>query len=86
MRKITDPVELEVAKGLDARGVPFTHESETKDQGADFYLPLHKIHIECKQFATPRTGDQIAKLKNVIVIQGMGAAEFFRGVLSYGKS
>lgn len=79
-----DPVELTVAAALISAGIRFVHESETKGQALDFLLPdFGDLFIECKQFATDRTGAQIAPFPNVIVIQGKAAADAFAKMLSW---
>jgi hypothetical protein len=73
----TDPIELIVAEGLGRAGIRFTHESDNKSQGLDFLLPDFGVLIECKQFPSDRTGEQIAQFSNVILIQGRAAALAF---------
>ena len=73
----TDPVELIVAAALTKAGIAFTHESDNKRQSLDFHLVDFDVDIECKQYASKRTGAQIADHPNAIVIQGRKAAECF---------
>ncbi len=73
----TDPVELMIADGLRSRGIRFTHESENKAQGLDFYLPDLDLLIEVKQYSSDRTGRQIAGRENVVLVQGKPAARAF---------
>ena len=79
---ITDPVERTVAGAFIAAGVKFIHESEDKGQKFDFFLPGYGLYIECKQFSTPRTSDQIKDREDVIVIQGKHAAHQFSCLLA----
>lgn len=79
---ITDPIEFIIAKSLLAAGVKFVHESEDKGQKFDFFLPGYGLYIECKQFSTPRTSEQIKDREDVIVIQGKHAANQFACLLA----
>jgi hypothetical protein len=71
---ITDPVEALIAEALSRSGAEFIHNDAS---GLDFYLPKHHIYIECKQFHSERIVEQTRRVKNVIVIQGMLAAQVF---------
>lgn len=75
-RIISDPVEWEVAKVLDAAGVDYIHQSEDSEatKRLDFYISAYDVYIECKAFHTDRIGQQMARAKNVITIQGVEAA------------
>lgn len=77
-----DPIELIVAEGLTRAHIPFVHESDNKEQSLDFYLPIHDILIEVKQFASERIADQLAPHGNVILIQGRRAAQCFAGMIN----
>lgn len=78
---MTCPVEKIVAGGLEAAGVWYKR-GDTLEAHLDFYLPGLDIWIECKQFHTDRIAEQTARVKNVIVIQGMDAARFFASALA----
>ena len=69
-----DPIELIIADGLGRAGIRFVHESDNKSQALDFSLPDFGVYIECKQFPSERTSEQIAQFSNVIVIQGRGGS------------
>lgn len=77
MAETTDPIEDIVRSGLDAAGINYVDENDPRSKGLDFYLPDYLTHIECKQFHTERTAEQMSRSDNVIVIQGRKAAEFF---------
>ena len=77
MNQITDPVEKVVAQALDSHSVEYTTEQHPDNLGLDFYLPDSRVHIEVKQFHTPRSQKQIERSDNVILIVGMGAAKQF---------
>jgi hypothetical protein len=79
MRKIhfADSLEESVARALEMGGISFTHESENKDQGLDFYLPDYNVYIEVKQFHADRISKQLASQDNVIVLQGRKAVALF---------
>jgi hypothetical protein len=72
MRKIhfADHLEKKVAEALDEVGIEFVHESESKEQGLDFYLPFFDVFIEIKQFHTDRISRQMSSKDNVIAAQG----------------
>ena len=74
MKTIADPVELVIATALNAKGIKYQHEAAN---GLDFYLPDADVYIECKRFHSDRIGEQMKRAENVIVIQGMTAAQFF---------
>ena len=75
----SDPLEIEIAALLRDCEIKFTHESENKGQGLDFYLPEYDMYIEAKQFSTPRTADQIEG-KTVIVVQGIGSLKLLKAI------
>lgn len=81
MKRIVDPAEIRVADGLAIAGIAFVHELENPEQRFDFYLPDYKLYIECKQFSTPRTAEQIKDREDIIVVQGKHAAEAFARML-----
>lgn len=76
---ITDPVEKIIAEALTAKGIQFIHDGhgEITEKNLDFYLPDYDVYIECKQFHTDRSSEQLKRHPNVILIQGMEAAKFF---------
>ncbi len=72
--KMSDPVEKIVAEALTERGFKFDRDNAVD---LDFYLPSTGVYIECKQFHTPRAIEQMARVPNVILIQGVAAALAF---------
>lgn len=78
-REIADPIEREVAMVLAAAGIRFELGRETR--ALDFYLPDFGVHIECKQFATPRSADQLERHRDVLLVQGRKAASFLAAAL-----
>lgn len=77
---ITDPIERIVATALRDSGISFIHEMDDPlglTQRLDFYVPSLDLHIEVKQFHTPRVERQLSRVTNVILIQGRKAAEAF---------
>ena len=74
---VTDPMELIMRGALDRAGLRYT-----TDQGGgnaaclDFHLTDFNIHIEVKQFHTPRVAEQMSRVSNVIVAQGREAVEW----------
>ena len=83
MRKINfaDHLEEHVARSLDECGIEFIHESESKDQILDFYLPFFDVYIEVKQYYTSRTSTQLSTEDNVIVVQGRLAVQLLEMLL-----
>jgi hypothetical protein len=80
MKKVApiDPMEKIIADALIKAGVVFvTDYGGHNPTNLDFYLPEHGIHIEVKQFYTPRIADQMSRANNVIAIQGRDAAMWF---------
>lgn len=75
---MSDPIEKIVAEALTRAGLQFiTDEGGANATGLDFYLTGYDIHIEVKQFHSPRIAKQMARAPNVIAIQGRAAAEWF---------
>lgn len=75
--RITDPVEQVIAEALRDNSIEFLHDSQGGTMNLDFYLPDQGIYIECKRFHSQRIDEQMSRVKNIIAIQGMAAAEFF---------
>jgi hypothetical protein len=76
--KITDPVEGAVASALDNAGF---HYDSPADNGLDFFVVGMDTYIECKAYYTDRILKQMKLTKNIIVIQGIGAALAFAALL-----
>jgi len=79
--RISDPMEAHIAETLEDAGIKFIHESDCSKKGLDFMLPDLDCYIEVKQFHSDRIAKQMARVKNVIVIQGMGGAIAFRKII-----
>lgn len=77
---ITDPVESIIARALDKLGIAYVH--QLGPAGLDFYLKDHDLHIEVKQFHTPRIAEQMGRADNVIAIQGVKAAQLFAKLIT----
>ena len=77
MNRPKDPVERIVYDALKRANIEFVGETAVSANGLDFYLPDFSLHIECKQFYTPRTDAQMQRVRNGIVIQGTHAAWAF---------
>jgi hypothetical protein len=77
MNHYADHLEKKIGDAFDSRGIVFTHESNVKKQGTDFYLPAYDVHIEVKQFYAERVIKQIADKPNVILLQGKDAVDVF---------
>lgn len=77
MREFNDPIERIVADALRAAGIEFTAPFD----GPDFQLTGIGVAIECKQFFTMRIVKQMQASPDIIVIQGVKAAETFAAIL-----
>ena len=53
MRKLhfSDHLETHIAKAFDEVGIEYVHESESREQGLDFYLPFFDVYIEVKRIS-----------------------------------
>lgn len=82
-RPLRDPVEMIVDKALMEAGYEFTIEGEPghPDHRLDFDIPALGIAIECKFDHTPRVNEQLTRQRNIILIQGRGAALAFAQLL-----
>lgn len=81
--KLDDPIEQIIADGLDAAGILYVHESQSKELtlALDFYLPDFCIFVECKQFWSENLNNQMRRASNIIAIQGRSAAHAFVSML-----
>ena len=79
-KRAMDPIEKIVADALDARGIAW--KCDDNGTGLDVALDGVGVCIECKQFHTPRTNEQMARVENVIVIQGRAAAQMFAAMIA----
>ena len=79
----SDPCEVIIAKALRKANIAYVDETDARASHLDFYLTNENIHIEVKQFYSSRIAKQMARVSNVIAIQGMQAtqtfAEFIQG-------
>ena len=48
----------------------------------DFYLPGAAVYIECKRFHTPRACEQMSRVPDVIVVQGLEAARLLARLIT----
>jgi hypothetical protein len=74
---IPDPVETLLERGFDAAGILYRRADTKKGRHIDFFLPELDIYVEVKRYHTPRTTEQMARVPDIIVIQGMKAAATF---------
>lgn len=73
----SDPMERIMAEALDAAGIAYAREKEPGNAaGLDFYLPDHDLYIEVKRMASDRSGDQLKRADNVVLVQGKAAVEW----------
>jgi len=72
---MSDPMEQLISDALNKRGIRYTGETHSDNKSLDFYLPEMGVHIEVKQFHTPRVAEQMGRVSDVIVAQGRGAVE-----------
>lgn len=79
-----DPIEKMVREALEREGFAFTEDGKRggeANRNLDFHLSDYGIHIEVKQFHSPRIADQMSRVPNVIAVQGREAVEFFAALL-----
>ncbi len=78
-----DPVEVHVADTLTQADLAYDKDARICGDGRhlDFYLPALGLYIEVTRFHTRRKIKQLRDMENVILIQGMDAAEAFRKLL-----
>lgn len=77
-----DPVEKIVQEALEQRRLVFTDERNPDNKNLDFYIPSMNLHIEVKQFHSPRIAEQMSRVPNIIAIQGIQAALAFKELLA----
>lgn len=79
-----DPIEATIECALLDAGIQFIRDGApgNQDTGLDFLLPESGVYIECKQFHTERSNEQLARADNVILIQGRDAAHAFARMLT----
>ncbi len=80
-----DPMEELIKDALRSRDLTFVEEDDLRGEGLDFYLPDFGVHIEVKQFHTPRVADQMARAPNVIVAQGRIAVELLARLIKEAR-
>lgn len=77
-----------VMDALDERGIEYVFEgchkgveAHKQQAGLDFWLPTLGLHIEVKDFHSPRIAGQMARVENIIAIQGRKAAQVFADLI-----
>lgn len=82
--KMTDPMEDMIRSALDECNITYTEDGKLGgeiNKALDFYLTDFSVHIEVKQFHSPRIANQMARVDNVIVAQGRVAVELLADML-----
>lgn len=79
-----DPMEIAVEQWLIANGVNYRRADDMKAR-LDFFLPDFNVYIECKQFHTPRTNEQLQRATDIIVVQGRGSLKFLDSLIARGR-
>jgi hypothetical protein len=79
-----DPIEQTVADALNAAEILFIHKADDPEttKGHEFYLPTHRVFINCKPHFTARITNAMAQVDEVIAVQGYEAALTFAYLLS----
>lgn len=75
-----DPMEAMIRDALNELCIPFVEPSLAD---LDFYLPTAGVHIEVKRFHSDRINEQMSRVQNVIVLQGVVAVRWFCANLGY---
>lgn len=75
-----DPCEMVILDALEASGERVVPESQNPTH-MDFYLPRVDVHIEVKQYHSPRIEAQMARADNVIAVQGIEAARWLADLI-----
>lgn len=82
---LSDPMEKIIQAALESADIAYTTDvGGGNPVGLDFYLPDHDLHIEVKQFHTPRIAEQMARAPNVIAVQGVVAAKWIAALIDRG--
>lgn len=82
---LKDPLEREIEQALIDAGIGYrTDDGGGTESRLDFYLPALDISIEVKRFYTPRTGEQMARAPNIVVVQGERAVRFLAAAIRSG--
>lgn len=81
--KFIEP-ETIIAEALDKAGIIYTREKHDRVQRIDFLLPEYDVAVEVKQFHTERSIRQLRENPNIILIQGVHAAEAFAHLINRG--
>lgn len=81
------PLERDIADALTAAGIRFVQEHDGKEetQHLDFFLPDHRVYIEVKRFHADRVVKQMARVDNIIVVQGIEAVRMFCAVVASAR-
>lgn len=78
-------MEKLIADALDAANVRYVTDFAGRNPtGLDFYLPGTDVHIEVKQFHSPRIAEQMSRAPNVIAVQGEKAVRFMAYLIGLG--
>ncbi|MRL69856.1 hypothetical protein, partial [Brevundimonas sp. SPF441] len=75
---LTDPMERMVAEAFEAAGIGFKTNTAS---GLDFAIDGAPVFVEVKQFHTPRIAGQMARVDNVVAIQGRQAMSWFSSLV-----
>lgn len=80
---MTDPMEKIIAEALDRANIRYTTGYGGGNAvGLDFHLLDSDVHVEVKQFHTPRIAEQMSRAPNVIALQGEVAVRLFASLIS----
>ncbi|MEM9129933.1 MAG: hypothetical protein AAGA97_09470 [Pseudomonadota bacterium] len=74
---ISDPIERIISDALKEADIQYVSENHPDAKSLDFYLTKYHVHIEVKQFHTPRTAKQIERSDDIILVVGRNAASTF---------
>lgn len=79
---MNDPMEHMIETALCEAGVRYVKDGQAETYALDFFLPDLGIYLEVKRFHSDRIGVQMARVRNVIAIQGEDAVKAFCALLT----
>jgi hypothetical protein len=73
-KRRSDPLERIIQEALEEAGLDYRDETEN-ESNLDFEVPELGVFIETKRMHSPRIAEQMSRVENILVAQGLAAAE-----------